>query len=159
MLNNIMLFLLGLLVANAGEWVIHKYILHGLGRHKNSIWAYHLREHHAICLQNAMLDKGYQDFSLNWNSQTKEWALIFLAVLSQLPLLNIAFWYVAGIYATIALYYYCHRKSHMDAEWAKRYLPWHYEHHLGGRMDGNWCITWPLFDYLMGTRRTNRTAL
>jgi hypothetical protein len=153
MVNDALLFLFGLLVANAGEWAIHKYILHGLGRHKQSIWAYHWREHHAICLQNGMLDKGYQHLSLKWNSQTKELVLIFLAVLSQLPFISMAFWYVAGIYVSIALYYYCHRKSHLDANWAKRYLPWHYAHHLGNIEDGNWCITWPLFDFLMGTKR------
>jgi hypothetical protein len=41
----------------------------------------------------------------------------------------------------------------LDANWAKRYLPWHYAHHLGNIEDGNWCITWPLFDFLMGTKR------
>lgn len=153
MLNDVLLFLLGLLIANAGEWMIHKYLLHGLGKHKNSIWAYHLREHHEICLKNAMLDEGYQHLSLKWNTQTKELAFMLIAVLSHTPFIKVAFWYVAGVYLTIGVYYYVHRKSHRDAGWAQRYLPWHYEHHLGKSPDANWCITYPLFDYLMGTRR------
>ncbi len=31
---------LGLLWANAGEWAIHKYVLHGLGRRKGTFWAF-----------------------------------------------------------------------------------------------------------------------
>lgn len=153
MLGDVLLFLLGLFVANAGEWAIHKYLLHGLGRHKDSIWAYHLREHHAVCFKNAMLDAGYQHFRLEWNTQTKELVFMLLAVLSQLPFINIAFWYVTGVYLTIAVYYIVHRQSHLDANWARRYLPWHYDHHLGSVSDANWCITYPLFDYLTGTRR------
>lgn len=151
--TDILLFLLGLFVANAGEWSIHKYILHGLGKHKNSIWAYHWREHHEVCFKNVMIDEGYQYFRFGWNTQTKEFVFMFVAVLSQLPFINIAFWYVAGVYLSIALYYYLHRKSHLNPDWARRYLRWHYDHHLGRYPNANWCITHPLFDYLMGTRR------
>jgi hypothetical protein len=155
MLNNILLFCLGLLMANAGEWTIHKYILHGLGKHKNSIWAYHWHKHHQACSKNAMLDEGYRHLSLTWNTQTKELVFILFAVLSQLPFITLAFWYVAGFYLSICAYYYVHRKSHVDAKWAQQHLLWHYEHHLGSDPNSNWCITWPLFDYLMGTRRKN----
>ena len=37
---------LGLLAANATEWAVHKHVLHGLGRHKSSLWAFHWHEHH-----------------------------------------------------------------------------------------------------------------
>lgn len=153
MLVDTLLFLLGLLVANAGEWSIHKYLLHGLGSHPDSIWAYHWREHHQTCFKNAMLDEGYQQFRLAWNTQTKELAFMALAIISQLPFLAIAFWYVVGVYLNIGVYYYLHRKSHLNPDWARQHLRWHYDHHLGNFPDANWCITWPLFDYLMGTRR------
>lgn len=82
-------FCVGLLVANAGEWCMHRYLLHYYGKRAGSFWAYHWEEHH-----------------------------------------------------------YAHLKPY----WAKKYLPWHYEHHL---FDGNsnWCVTYPLFDYLLSTRR------
>lgn len=153
MLTDVLWFLFGLLVANAGEWSIHKYLLHGLGRHKNSIWAYHWREHHEACFKNAMLDEGYRHLRLEWNTQTKELAFMLLAVLSQLPFITIAFWYVAGVYLNIGVYYYLHRKSHLNPDWARRHLRWHYDHHLGSFSDANWCITHPFFDYLMATRR------
>ena len=30
-----------LAASNAGEWLIHKYWLHGLGKNKKSFWAFH----------------------------------------------------------------------------------------------------------------------
>jgi hypothetical protein len=44
MLNITTHFFLGLLYANAGEWFMHKYILHALGKNKDSFWHYHLQE-------------------------------------------------------------------------------------------------------------------
>ena len=38
---------LGLLVANAGEWFIHKHILHGRGKKRESFWSFHWHDHHA----------------------------------------------------------------------------------------------------------------
>jgi sterol desaturase/sphingolipid hydroxylase (fatty acid hydroxylase superfamily) len=49
-------------------------------------------------------------------------------------------------------YYLVHKKSHLDPEWARKHLPWHYDHHMGPNQDANWCVTLPLFDHLMGTR-------
>jgi hypothetical protein len=57
-------FLLGFLYANASEWLMHKYILHGLGSKTHSFWSYHLQEHHAVCVRNRMIDPGYQKLTL-----------------------------------------------------------------------------------------------
>ena len=38
---------LGLLYANAGEWMIHKYVLHGPDSRKpGGMWSFHFLEHH-----------------------------------------------------------------------------------------------------------------
>lgn len=150
---SIISFLLGLLVENASEWLIHKYILHGLGKHKDSIWAYHWYDHHAVCFKNGMIDEGYRQLKWQWNTQTKELLGLLVIMLSQLPLIGFAFWYVMGFYFAIACYYYRHRKAHLDADWARTHLFWHYQHHLGKNPESNWCITWPWFDYLMKTRQ------
>jgi len=42
-------FFLGLLYADAGEWLMHKYIPQALGNKPYSFQAYHLYEHHAVC--------------------------------------------------------------------------------------------------------------
>lgn len=133
---------------NVTEWLVHKYILHGLGQHKKSIWAYH-----RICFENGMKDEGYRHLKWQWNTQTKEIVGLLVIMLLQLPLISLAFWYVMGFYFAIICYYYRHRKAHIDAEWARVHLPWHYQYHLGKESEANGCISWPWFDYLMKTRR------
>ena len=148
-------FLLGLLYANAGEWLMHKLILHGLGKNPQSFWAYHLHEHHAVCAKHAMIDPGYQTISLTtWTTQSKELVVLAGIVLLHLPLFFLLPYFTSAIFLSLALYYYKHRKAHLNAVWAKRHLRWHYDHHLGksSGKSGNWCVTWPWFDYLLGTR-------
>ena len=50
-------------------------------------------------------------------------------------------------------YFLIHRKSHLDPSWAKKYAPWHYDHHMGKNQDANWCVTFPLWDHILGTRK------
>jgi len=158
MLILVVQFFLGLLYANAGEWLVHKYILHALGKKQHSFWAYHLHEHHAVCIRCRMLDPGYQKLSLTtWNTQSKELVVLGGIVLLHVPMLLIFPAFTLAVYTTLTLYYYKHRKAHLDPVWARQYLRWHYEHHLGGNTPANWCVTWPWFDYLMGTRVKNKT--
>ena len=100
-----------------------------------------------------MLDPGYQSLTLSaWNAQTKELAVLASIMLLHAPLFLLFPLFTGAVYASLMLYYYKHRKAHLDPTWAKRHLRWHYDHHLGGTPAANWCITWPWFDYLMGTR-------
>jgi hypothetical protein len=152
MLSATLQLLLALLYANLGEWLMHKFILHGLGKQPGSIWAYHWYEHHAICAKNAMLDHGYRRVDLSaWNAQTKELAVLAAIVIVHLPLLWHWPAFLIGLYSSLALYYARHRRAHLDPDWAKQHLPWHYQHHTIPD-SGNWCVTWPGFDYLLGTR-------
>lgn len=146
-------FCLGLIYANFGEWLMHRYIFHGLGKNPKSFWAYHLYDHHARCLANNMVDPGYQNFDFHsWNTQSKELAILIGIVLFHMPLVWLSPIFVSALYASLALYYYRHRKAHLDPEWAQQHLRWHYEHHLCGTRPANWCVTWPWCDYLLGTR-------
>lgn len=145
--------ILGLLYANAGEWVMHKHILHGLGKNRRSFWAYHCYEHHVIAAKNAMLDPGYRHLTLTaWNAQTKELIVLAGIILLHAPLLIVLPAFTEALYVSLIIYYCKHRKAHLDPAWAKQHLPWHYDHHLGGHSLANWCITWPWCDYVMGTR-------
>ncbi|MDD1613503.1 MAG: hypothetical protein LUP98_02485 [Methylococcaceae bacterium] len=158
MITLVIQFFLGLLYANAGEWLMHKYILHALGKKPHSFWAYHLHEHHAVCTSNSMLDPGYQMLTLTtWNTQSKELMVLAGIVLLHVPMFLIFPSFTGAVYASLALYYYKHRKAHLDPAWARRHLRWHYEHHLGGNTCANWCVTWPWFDYLLGTRVKSKT--
>lgn len=152
-MTSVFYFFLGLLYANAGEWLMHKYILHGLGKNRQSFWAYHFYDHHEVCYKNNMLDPGYKKLNLaTWNTQAKELSVLTVIVLLHVPLFFLFPSFISAVYMSLAVYYYKHRKAHLDNDWAKRHLRWHYEHHLSGKLEANWCVTWPWFDYLMGTR-------
>jgi len=150
MISWILQFLLGLLVANTGEWFIHRYILHGWGKNPDSFWAYHLYEHHAVARQFNMLDAGYQQWPKSWSSQAKEGLVLVCILTLNLPFFWWATAYACAIYFSIAVYYFLHRRAHCQPEWAKKHLPWHYRHHLVND-NKNWCISHPLFDLIMRT--------
>lgn len=143
---------LGLFAENAGEWLFHRYVLHGLGKRPKSLWNYHWSEHHRAARANQMLDPGYRGWPLRWNTQGKEALFLLLVAAAHLPLLAFAPLYASGMLLGLAVYYARHRRAHLDPEWAKANLPWHYEHHLSKGAEANWCISWPWFDWLMGTR-------
>jgi len=143
----------GLAVANAAEWWIHKNILHGRGRDRKSFWSFHWYEHHTHALKEDMYDSDYKRFPIGNHAQGKEiLGLVGLAIpvaclLPVTPFLSGTLLYCG------ANYYRKHRKAHLDPAWAREHLPWHYDHHMGADQDANWCVTKPWFDTVMGTRK------
>ena len=140
-------------LANASEWIFHKYVLHNLGRNKQSFWAFHWHEHHRNARRQGHLDPDYKAPVLSrWNGQSKEAAALVAAAVAVLPLFPFApFFAATGIYCTVN-YYRKHKRAHLDPEWAREHLPWHYDHHMGPNQHANWCVTRPWFDHIMGTR-------
>ena len=61
-------------------------------------------------------------------------------------------WFCAGVWASSYAYYTVHKKSHLEPEWARKHLSWHYDHHMGPNQHSNWCVTRPWFDHILGTR-------
>lgn len=144
----------GLLTANAVEWVVHKHVLHGWGRKRGTFWAFHFHEHHRLVRDNDYLDPNYERFPLGPHAQGKEaWALIAGAAVVA-PLAPVAPFFVGTLWYSAANYYRIHKRSHQDPEWGKKRIPWHYDHHMGRNPSANWCVTHPWFDYVMGTRET-----
>lgn len=136
------------------EWIIHRYILHNLGKKRHSVWSFHFREHHAICRKNENVDSEYQynANTIKCNRVGKEFAgLIFLALIHA-PLLPIAPWFVLTVWASIIEYYYLHRKSHIDIEWGKKNMRWHYDHHMGKNQHMNWGVRSDFIDRILGTK-------
>jgi hypothetical protein len=143
---------LGFLYANALEWVLHKYVLHGLGRKKTSYFSFHWHDHHKTSRKHGMLDAAYERPLLDWNPQTKELlALGGLAVLHA-PIMPLFPFFSATLGYCAINYYRVHKRAHLDPEWARANVPWHVDHHLGPNQDANWCVTKPWFDWVMGTR-------
>lgn len=145
-------FPVGLIVSNATEWVAHKYVLHGLGRSKKSFWSFHWHEHHKQSRKNGFRDADYERSPLGLNAQGKEVYALAATCAAVATLLPVAPYFCAGVFTSSYLYYALHKKSHLEPQWARKWLPWHYDHHMGPNQDANWCVTLPLFDHLMGTR-------
>ena len=142
----------GLFFANLIEWVFHRFILHGLGKRKNSWWAFHW-SHHSTARKYNYFDADYS--AEPWSSKAMGRETLALGVGA--VLVGFLFWQVSIIltltlWYSIANYYRVHRRSHLDTEWARVNLPWHWDHHMGKNQNANWCITKPWCDNLFGTR-------
>lgn len=144
---------LGLLYANAGEWAIHKYVLHGLGRRKGTFWAFHWHEHHRNTRQHDHIDDCYERPVFAWNAQAKEALGLLAAGLVHAPLFPIAPFFTGAVWFSLINYHRVHKRSHQEPGWAREHLAWHYDHHMGPDQDANWCVSWPWFDHIMGTRK------
>lgn len=138
----------GLLTCNLTEWLFHKYVLHGLGSNKKSIWASHWHSHHKIARKNNMVDHSY-DEPVMFTSET---FALMLGGLVLAPLLPYFPFFVTTMWVSGATYYIVHRKAHLDPLWAKKYLRHHYDHHMIGNQSHNWNVTLPIWDYILGTR-------
>lgn len=146
-------FISGLVAANAAEWYIHKYLLHEDAKQKDSFWRFHWAEHHKEVSKNNFRDPDYQKtiFEL-WNPHSKEAFSLVSGAVAVSPLFPVFPGFTLGVWSSIANYYRVHKKSHENPEWGYQYLPWHYDHHMARDQDQNWCVTFPLWDYVMGTR-------
>lgn len=140
----------GVIYGNGLEWTIHKHVLHRLGRKKGSRWGFHLRSHHKVVKKNNCVDIEHR--SDWWNEE--EVKAIAVVMLIHIPIYFISPVLFFTIVTYGAGYLWIHRKAHKNHTWAKYYLPWHWDHHLGPRkcVEANWCVTFPLFDYMMRTR-------
>jgi len=143
---------LGLAYANAFEWVVHKYVLHGAGRDPKSYWSFHWLEHHRVVRLNGFEDPSYERSVVGKHAQGKEALGLLLGTAAHLPLAPVAPFFVGTVVYSAWNYYRKHKRSHREPEWAREHLPWHYDHHMGPNQDANWCVTRPWMDDLMGTR-------
>lgn len=147
---------LGLAFVNAGEWVIHKHWLHGLGQKKHSFWSFHWHEHHRESRAHDMVDRHYEQSVFSWSPQGKEAVSLLAAAVAVAPLLPVAPFFTGTVWYRLGRYYQLHRRAHRDPAWANEHLPWHVDHHMGKDQNANWCVTHPWFDYVMGTRKRYR---
>lgn len=147
---------LGIMYANVLEWMIHKYILHDLGKKwKNSIFRFHWSEHHKVARKNKMVDESY---NISWwkeMGRAKEVLGLGLLALIHVPLLLITPWFAGTTMLYTVAYYFAHKRSHLDKEWGKKWLPHHFLHHLGRDQDKNWGVLLPFVDWILRTNTRN----
>ena len=152
MLSIVLQLTLAFIWANLVEWIWHKYIFHGYGKKKTSSFSGHWREHHKEVRKSGGLDLSYKNKLWTNKDPTTEVVHLVIGSLLHLPFAYFSPIFVLGVCLHSCLYYYIHRKSHLDIGWAKRWAPWHYDHHMGKNQDANWCVTPPLWDYILRTR-------
>ncbi len=143
---------IGLMYANASEWLIHRYILHGLGKDKKSFWAFHFYDHHRACRRHAHYDAAYERLVWGDNPQNRELLGLALIAAVHAPLFPFAPFFTGTVWYSALYYWRVHRRSHLDPAWAREHLTWHYDHHMGPNQEANWCVTRPWTDHLLGTR-------
>jgi hypothetical protein len=147
--------MLGIPVALAvfgyGEWAIHKHLLHGLGRSKESRFAFHYHDHHQAVRRNGGYDPAYE--GPVWSTPTQAREAIGLAAIALLhaPLFPIAPFYTATVWYCLRRYRKVHRRAHLDPVWGRNHLSHHYDHHMGDQ-DKNFNVVWPWFDLVAKTR-------
>ncbi len=138
--------------SHVAEWAIHKYVLHGLGKKRSSYWSFHFHEHHRASRSHRFRDAIYVGHPFRWNGAGKELLGLTALTAAHLPLAPIAPFFVATVAASAVSYYRVHKRSHVDPEWAREHLPWHYDHHMGPNQDSNWGVRRDWVDRLAGTR-------
>jgi len=140
---------LGIMYANVLEWMIHKYILHDLGKKwKNSIFRFHWSEHHKVARKNKMVDESY---NISWwkeMGRAKEVLGLGLLALIHVPLLLITPWFAATTMLYTVAYYFAHKRSHLDKEWGRKWLPWHFKHHMMGSQEHSFGVLLPITDVI-----------
>lgn len=148
MILDILLIGTGMIIGNGMEWCIHKWVLHGLGKKKNSFFHHHW-EHHRECRRGRLNgDSSYS--SLFTSMMSKEgFGLLFLAVITY-PMSWLSMTVYIGMLIQLVLYFVIHRWIHMHPEYASFLFPWHDKHHIVDQ-NSSWCVTYPLWDKILGT--------
>lgn len=152
-------FPIGVFAANAFEWYAHQKILHDYpSRYRESPFFSHIR-HHKRTRLNGFADASYRhSMWRNADVYFEKSAVLGLCVVTTAAA-PVAPFFTLGTYYGAWHYYRAHRRAHLDPEWGRRHLPWHYDHHMGRNQNANWCVTRPWFDYIMGTREIGDPAI
>ena len=135
---------LGIFAASFLEWFVHKYFLHVLGRKKASLFSFHWGKHHVVARRNNFLDPLV--------SAREGFGIFFLCVVFS-PLILLLPCVYGTMFVHAMLYFVLHNTAHKYPKFAKKYMPWHYDHHMGKNQNMNWCVVHPLAYYIMGTRK------
>lgn len=139
----------GWIYGHAADYLIHKYLLHNHRWFKGP-FKRHFGTHHRISRQNGMYDENYLSFFRK--DSVFEVLGLSLLLLSHLPLLFIIPYFWMTLLYSACVYYYVHRRSHVDVEWGKKWLPWHYAHHMEKDQHQSWGVRLPIFDRIFSGR-------
>lgn len=129
------------------EYIAHRYFLHD---HKKFKLAFrnHFGLHHKISRKNSMYDENYESI---FSSKFEVISLILISII-HLPVVFFYPYAYLTLTCSLFLYYFLHRKAHTNVSWGRRWMPWHYDHHMGKNQHMNWGVRLPIIDLIMKTR-------
>ncbi len=138
---SICLFLIGIIIASFIEYSVHKYLFHGLGKKRESVFAFHLRQHHIIARKNNFVDKKLS---------VHEFLGIPALIILFLPIyfLSTPLFYGMTLYAIA--FVVLHNLQHKYPKITKKYFWWHWNHHMKNQ-NKSWNVVLPIADILTGT--------
>ena len=129
------------------EWAFH-ILLHDRKKFFSG-FKHHFGVHHKNSRKNTMYDESYKN-PLSGSSIFEPISLTLLLA-AHIPILFFFPVVYAALILCMCLYYYKHRKSHLDIEWGAKNMPWHYEHHMGKDQHKNWGVRTNLIDIIFKT--------
>jgi len=136
-------FILGTIYASFLEWWIHKHLFHVRGKKKNSLFAYHLRDHHVVAKKNNFIDIRM--------SFIETVGLLFLTII-HFPIFYISCMFYFATVVYVIAFFVLHNYGHRNPGWAKNYQRWHWDHHMINP-NSNWNVVLPLADLIMRTNK------
>lgn len=128
------------------EYLVHRYFLHDVKLFPR-FFKRHFGTHHRIARKNEMFDENYVNVFTR-ESLFEMLGILFLLVL-HLPILFTAPVFYGVLVISCVQYYIKHRRSHIDVEWGRDNMPWHYEHHMGKDQHKNWGVRSNIIDRLL----------
>ena len=137
---------IGWLYGHIFEYVAHKHILHNKRKFKK-VFRNHFKTHHNASRKNNMYDTNYNRLV---SSKFEIVSLLSILIL-HFPVVFILPYFYVMIAWSVVSYYFLHRLSHLNVEWGKKWLPWHYEHHMGKDQHINWGVRLPIVDKILNT--------
>ena len=78
---------LGVLYAQVMEWVIHRFVLHGMGRKRGHPLSFHFHQHHRAARLNHFRDDVYNRQPFSMECQWQELLALFGVGFLHLPLI------------------------------------------------------------------------
>jgi len=136
-------FILGTIYASFLEWWIHKHLFHVRGKKKDSLFAYHLRDHHVVAKKNNFVDIRM--------SFIETIGLLFLTFV-HFPIFYISCMFYFATVVYVIAFFVLHNYGHRNPKWAKNYQPWHWAHHMENP-NSNWNVVLPFADWIMKTNK------
>ena len=132
------------------EYFGHRFYLHGRYRAARTAFVSHFKNHHAASRKNRMQDEKYSSLKLDLRGDFEQRALFILAVVHFPVAFFFPYAYITLLMSSVS-YYVIHHLSHRFLGFGRKYLPWHYAHHLGPDQHQNWGVRLPIIDYIFGT--------